>query len=285
MFGLNIIAKKDSSKSATYKSFIMKKISLLLLFSLVFLSKLSFAQRLIMIGGGKRTDDVLTKLIEMSGNENGKILVIPWASGEQEKAYSNIKNEIAALSKISVENAPLSPLSAETKAQLLAQLKTAKGVFFCGGDQNRIMEVLKDEELFGAMHEMYKNNVVFAGTSAGTAIMSEIMITGEGDFKTIDGSKVETKKGLGLIDNMIVDQHFIKRQRQNRLIGLIFKNPTLLGVGIDENTALFVEQNRYAEVLGESQVMIFETTKQANEMKFIMLRKGEKYDLKKRKKL
>lgn len=264
----------------------MKKISLLLLLSLVFLLNLSFAQqRLIMIGGGKRTDDVLTKFIEMSGSENGKILVIPWASGEQEKAYSNIKNEIAALSKISVENAPLAPLNAESKTQLLAQLKNVKGVFFCGGDQNRIMEVLKDEELFRTMHEMYNNSVVFAGTSAGTAIMSEIMITGEGDFKAIDGSKVETKKGLGLVNNMIVDQHFIKRQRQNRLIGLIFKNSTLLGIGIDENTALVVEQNRYAEVLGESQVMIFETTKQANEMKFIMLRKGEKYDLKKRKKM
>ena len=87
------------------------------------------------------------------------------------------------------------------------------------------------------------------------------------------------------MNEIIVDQHFIKRQRQNRLIGLIFKNPNLLGVGIDENTALYVEQNRYAEVLGESQVMIFETTKQAKEMKFIMLEKGEKYDLKKRKKI
>ena len=87
------------------------------------------------------------------------------------------------------------------------------------------------------------------------------------------------------MNEIIVDQHFIKRQRQNRLIGLIFKNPTLLGVGIDENTALYVEQNRYAEVLGESQVMIFETTKQTKEMKFMMLEKGEKYDLKKRKKM
>lgn len=257
-----------------------------LLFILFLISSVSFAQeRLILIGGGKRTPDILTKFIEFSANENGKILVIPWASGEQEVAFSNIKNEVAALSKISVENAPLSPLNAETKAKLLAQLKTAKGVFFCGGDQNRIMDVLKDEELFKTMHEMYKNGVVFAGTSAGTAIMSEIMISGEGDFKVIDGSKVETKKGLGLMNEIIVDQHFIKRQRQNRLIGLIFKNPTLLGVGIDENTALVVEQNRYAEVLGESQVMIFETLKQPNEMKFLMLQKGEKFDLKKRKKM
>lgn len=260
----------------------LRKILLILLLSK---SIVSAQERLILIGGGKRTLDVLAKFIEFSGNENGKILVIPWASGEQEVAFSNIKNEVAALSKISVENAPLSPLNTETKAQLLAQLKTAKGLFFCGGDQNRIMEVLKDEELYKTMHEMYKNSVVFAGTSAGTAIMSEIMISGEGDFKVIDGSKVETKKGLGLVNEMIVDQHFIKRQRQNRLIGLIFKNPTLLGIGIDENTALVVEQNRYAEVLGESQVMIFEALKQPNEMKFLMLQKGEKYDLKKRKRM
>ncbi len=250
------------------------------------LSNFSFAQeRLILIGGGERTPDVLTKFIEFSGNENGKILVIPWASAEQEKAFSNIKNEIGVLSKITIENAPLAPLTTETKAILLNQLKTAKGLFFCGGVQTRIMEVLKDEEIFKIMHEMYKNSVVFAGTSAGTAIMSEIMITGEGDFKVIDGSKVETKKGLGLLTNIIVDQHFIKRQRQNRLIGLILQNPTLLGIGIDENTALVVEKNRYAEVLGESQVMIFESLKNPNEMKFTILKKGEKFDLKKRKKI
>lgn len=257
-----------------------------LLLALLFTANFAFAQeRLILIGGGKRTPDILAKFIEFSGNENGKILVIPWASGEQEIAFSNIKKEVADLSKISVENAPFAPLNNETKAILINQLKTAKGVFFCGGDQNRIMDVLKDEELYNMMHQMYKNSVVFAGTSAGTAIMSKIMITGEGDFKTIDGSKVETKKGLGLVNEMIVDQHFIKRQRQNRLIGLIFQNPKLLGVGIDENTALVVEQNRYAEVLGESKVMIFEALKKPNEMKFLMLQKGEKYDLKKRKKI
>ena len=257
-----------------------------LLFACLLFTNFSFAQeRLILIGGGKRTPDVLAKFIAFSGNENGNILVIPWASAEQEKSFLSIKNDLAALSKISIENAPLAPLTAETKPILLNQLKTAKGVFFVGGDQNRIMEVLKDEELVRIMHEMYKNSVVFAGTSAGTAIMSEIMITGEGDIKVIDGSKVETKKGLGLVTEMIVDQHFIKRQRQNRLIGLILQNPKLLGVGIDENTALVVEQNRFAEVLGESQVMVFEALKQPNEMKFIILQKGEKFDLKKRRRI
>ena len=129
----------------------LRKTLVLLLFT-----NLTFAQeRLILIGGGKRTPDVLTKLIEFSGNENGKILIISWASGEQEKAFDNMKNEIAALSKIQVENASLSPLTTESKAILMNQIKTAKGIFFTGGDQNRIMEVLKDDELFDILQEKY----------------------------------------------------------------------------------------------------------------------------------
>ena len=147
------------------------------------------------------------------------------------------------------------------------------------------MAVLQDAELFNALHDKYKNNTVFAGTSAGTAIMSQKMITGEGEINIIDGSKVETKPGLGLLPGVIVDQHFIKRQRQNRLIGLILQNPELLGIGIDENTAIMVEQNRFLEVLGESQVMIFEAKKQHNEMKLLLLTKGEKFDLKTRKRI
>lgn len=242
-------------------------------------------ERLIMIGGGKRTPDVMAKFIELSGKENGKILVITWASGEQEASFNAFNKDVVAQSGIKVEQAAVSPLTPETKALFLKQLQSATGVFFTGGDQTRIMAVLQDQELFDALHAKYKAQVVFAGTSAGTAIMSEKMITGEGDFKVIDGSKVEIKKGLGLLNSIIVDQHFIKRQRQNRLIGLIFQNPTLLGVGIDENTALYVEGNRVAEVLGESEVMIFEALKNPKEMKFVMLAKGEKFDLTKRKRV
>jgi cyanophycinase len=256
---------------------------LIFLLSLLLSTPLLAQERLIMIGGGKRTTDVMNKFIELSGKENGRILVIPWASGEQDESFEAFNKDVVALSKIKVEKASLSPLTTETKTIFLNQLKSATGVFFCGGDQTRIMAVLQDEELFNALHAKYKSNTVFAGTSAGTAIMSQKMITGEGDFKVIDGSKVEIKKGLGLLTSIIVDQHFIKRQRQNRLIGLIFQNPQLLGVGIDENTALYVENNRIAEVMGESQVMIFEAQKNRNEMKFLILEKGEKYDLEKRK--
>lgn len=238
-----------------------------------------------MIGGGDRTPDILSKIIETNAKDKPNILIIPWASGEPEESFQFIKSQLVAISNIQIVCAPFAPLDAEKKAKLMQQLDNAGGIFFCGGDQNRIMEVLKDQEIYDKMQQLYHNNIAFSGTSAGTAIMSEVMITGEGDFKVIDASKVETKKGLGLMKNLIVDQHFIKRQRQNRLIGLIFKYPKLLGVGIDEDTAFFVKDNRFAEVLGDSKVMIFETTKRSDEMKFMMLQKGEKYDLKKRKKI
>lgn len=255
-------------------------------FIILFSASISLAQeRLILIGGGKRTPDVLTKFIEWSGKEQGKILVIPWASGVQDESFESINKELTSLSAIKVEKSSLSPLTAESRLVFLNQLKTASGVFFTGGDQTRIMAVLEDVELFNALKEKYKQGTVFAGTSAGTAIMSEKMLTGEGDFKVIDGKKVEVKRGLGLLTNIIVDQHFIKRQRQNRLIGLIFQYPALLGVGIDENTALMVQDNHVAEVMGESQVMVFEAQKKRNEMKFVLLEKGEKYDLDRRKRI
>jgi beta-lactamase class A len=87
------------------------------------------------------------------------------------------------------------------------------------------------------------------------------MITGEGDFKIIDGAKVDTRAGLGLLpDNILVDQHFIKRQRENRLFGLMLQGPELFGLGIDEGTAVLVSDNRKAEVVGASSVMFIKRT-------------------------
>jgi cyanophycinase len=256
----------------------------LILAIILFFSVNVFSQQhLIMIGGGDRPNDVLNKIVELSDGEKGKLLVITWASGVPEESFTAFKEDIEKVSKIQLIKAPFRPLNQETKTQFLQQLKESTGVFFTGGDQNRVMEVLQDETLFKALHEKYKSGTLFAGTSAGTAIMSEKMITGEGDFTVIDGTKVEIKKGLGLLTKAIVDQHFIKRSRQNRLMGLIWQNPHLLGIGIDEDTAFYLKDNKIGEVLGDSKVMIFDAKKEP--LKVVLLKKGEKFDIKKRKKL
>lgn len=236
-----------------------------------------------MIGGGERPASILSKLTELGGGDKGKMLVITWASGDPQASFKAFKEDVEKVSKIELVFAPVTPLIDEAKSKFLQQLKESSGVFFTGGDQNRIMEVLKDENLLKALTEKYNGGAVFSGTSAGTAIMSKIMITGEGDFKVIDGNKVETRDGLGLLPNTIVDQHFIVRQRQNRLFGLILKNPTMIGIGIDEDTAFYVSDNRFGEVLGDSQVMILDAQNKTNELKVHLLKPNEKFDLKKRK--
>ena len=238
-----------------------------------------------MIGGGERTKDVLTRLAAWTGDEKSKLLVVTWASGVPVESFAAFKADFESVSKIELINAPIRPLDEAAKLKFLEQLKQANGVFFTGGDQNRIMEVLSEAKLLNALKEKYKSGAVFAGTSAGTAVMSAIMITGEGDFTVLDGTKVETKSGIGLLTGVIVDQHFIKRSRQNRLHGLILKNPALLGIGIDEDTAFAVRDNRFAEVLGTSGVLIFDARKSVNPMRLFHLKTSEKFDLKKRKRI
>lgn len=251
---------------------------------LLFLSQTSFAQeRLIIVGGGARPVAAMSRFVEWAGRERAHILIIPWATAEPQASFESLKKDFASFQTANIELAPIAPLTDATKIKFMDQLKNATGLFFTGGDQVRIMDVLKDETLLQALKQRYAAGIVFGGTSAGTAIMSRQMITGEGDFTVIDGRKVETRAGLGLLpEGVIVDQHFIKRQRQNRLFGLILQNGNALGIGIDEGTALIVTDNRYGEVIGASQVMMVDAQKRDGALTVYLIQPGESLDLRKR---
>jgi cyanophycinase len=132
----------------------------------------------------------------------------------------------------------------------------ARGVFFAGGDQIRITKALLDTPVGTAIADAFAHGAVVGGTSAGTACQSSPMITGEGDFKVIRANSVELVQGLGFFRGVIVDQHFIARQRSNRLISVILEHPDLLGVGVDEETAVWVRPDNTFQVLGKSCVMV-----------------------------
>jgi cyanophycinase len=239
-------------------------------------------ERLVVVGGGKRPEAAMRKFVEWAGGERANILVIPWATSEPESSFEYLKKDLAALSPKSIVLAPVAPITAEKKQLFLEQLKNSTGVFFTGGDQVKTMEVLKDEALLVALREHYKTGAVYGGTSAGAAIMSTQMITGEGDFTVINGSMVQTSRGLGLLpEDIIIDQHFIKRQRQNRLFGLVLQSGQKFGVGIDEDTALLIVDNRYGEVVGSRQVMTVDPRDQ-NKLMIQLVKPGEWLDLKKR---
>jgi cyanophycinase len=244
---------------------------------------ISAQERLVIVGGGDRPQAAMAKFVEWAGKDRAHILVIPWATAEPEASFDYLKKDLAAFSPRDIELAPIAPFTPDKKEKFLAQLKNATGVFFTGGDQVRIMDVLKDDSLVQSLKERYAAGIVFGGTSAGTAIMSRRMITGEGDFTVIDGKKVETSNGLGLLpEDIIVDQHFIKRQRQNRLFGLILQGGGTFGVGIDEDTALLVADNRFGEVIGEHQVMTVDLQRDGS-LIVRLLNPGQTLDLRTRK--
>ena len=106
-------------------------------------------------------------------------------------------------------------------------------------------------------------------------------MTGEADLKIIDGAKVGVRKGLGLLPNVIFDQHFLVRQRHNRLLGLAMQNPKILAIGIDEDTAVLIEDNRKLTVVGETKVIFVHATRSNKEFAMAILGPNEKFDLKK----
>ncbi len=239
-------------------------------------------QRLFVVGGGDRPDEAVKKFIEWSGGEKARLLMITWASGVPEESFEALKKDFSIVPTATIEHAAMRPLDAEKRTKLIEQLKTATGIFFSGGDQNRIMDVLADEELLKLIREKYRAGTPVGGTSAGAAAVSDPMMTGEADLKILDGSKVGTRKGLGLIPNVIFDQHFLVRQRHNRLFGLLMVNPNMLGIGIDEDTAVLIEDNRRLTVAGKTFVMIVNASYRAG-MLVNFLKPGQSYDLRKRK--
>jgi cyanophycinase len=239
-------------------------------------------ERLVLLGGGPRPPAALARFVEWAGNGASRLLVITWASADPLDSYLSIERDLRLFRPASVEAAPFAPLGPGDKERVLDAVRRATGIFFGGGDQGRILDVLQDPDLLEALRERYRRGVVFAGTSAGTAVMSGLVITGGGDPTVLDGRRVEVRAGLGLLPGVILDQHFLKRQRQNRLFGLVLDHPRLLGVGVDEGTALVVSDNRHAEVVGPGPVMMVDAVAGTDDLVVSLLRPGESFDLKTR---
>jgi cyanophycinase len=129
-----------------------------------------------------------------------------------------------------------------------------------------LIDVLLDTPLHQNLLELHRRGCVIGGTSAGAAVMSEIMITGDERRKsregrgwsTIEAENVITVRGFGLVEEAIVDQHFVARKRHNRLMSLVLEKPTLVGLGIDESTAVLIRPDGAYEVLGNNQVIVYD---------------------------
>jgi cyanophycinase len=225
---------------------------------------------LVIIGGGARPAYVVKKIVELAGGKNARLIIIPNASGEPLEVALNQKKEFEKYDPARVDYLIFSKKEADT-AKNLDLMERATGIFFSGGDQEKLIASLKGTRLFDKIQALYyEKGGVISGTSAGAAVMSKIMLTGveiihkAPDFTSIQQKNVQTEEGFGFVSKAIIDQHFIVRKRQNRLISLALENPGLPCIGIDEATAVIVKPNDTLTVLGEGTVMVFDAAKAKN---------------------
>lgn len=251
----------------------------MVIFLLILISFLSQAStHLVLIGGGKRPPQAMAEFVSMAGKSQARLLIIPWASGSVESA-ENIKLELMEYHPAQVDIAPLELIGTEAVTLFHQKLSLYQGIFFTGGNQNVLMERLHKYQLVEKFRAFFQQGIAFAGTSAGTAIMSHRMLTGVSDLTVINGKSTELAPGLGLLpSNILVDQHFIVRSRFNRLAGVVLDQEHALGLGIDENTSLVIRDNK-AKVVGPTQVMLFEKQGK-NKIAIILKVPGEEFDLK-----
>lgn len=245
-----------------------------LLLAMVLLTRIGLAQsHLVLVGGGQHPPEAMKAFYDWTGREEPRILVIGWASSVPDENLRIVLDDYAKYA-----HRPQLELAARDQATVLQQLERSDGVWFTGGDQTKVMQVLKDRVLLLALRKKYQEGTVFGGTSAGCAIMSLKMLTGNADLTVIDPAKVEIAEGLGLLpETVIVDQHFLRRQRENRLFGALLGNPGYTGIGIDEDTAMLLSDGSQARVVGRAQIML--VTPQPDGMRIQLFQPGERFRL------
>lgn len=223
---------------------------------------------LVVVGGGPRPESVMSRFIELAGGPGeARIAIFPTSSSEPVETGEGLIEEMLALGAVEAVSFPIT--REEATEEVAATLEGFTGIWFAGGSQRRHTGILKGTPVEDAVHRFYQEGGVIGGTSAGAAIMSEMMITGQeerpgGDrpsresYITIDRENIVTEPGIGFLDDLIIDQHFIRRKRHNRLISLVLENPELLGAGIDEETAIVVRPDGLWEIVGNSTVVVYD---------------------------
>jgi cyanophycinase len=218
---------------------------------------------LFIVGGGSTPATVTQEFVRLAGGPGAaKIIVFAMASAAGERSgeakAEDLRTLGAAARNVWIDHAQA---DLDSVARLLDD---ATGIWFGGGDQNRLLDVLRNTRTARAITARFQAGAVVGGTSAGAAIMSTPMITGDElarrdtteSWTRVARGTVAVDSGLGLLTEAVVDQHFLRRRRHNRLLSLVLADAPHVGVGIDEGTALIVEPTGRWRVIGVSSAFV-----------------------------
>ncbi len=245
------------------------------------------------IGGGNiKSDLIIKKFIQLAGGNNAAIIVIPTAEGSEK--YDENAGGAGKMRQLGATNVTVLHTNdwriANTDS-FVKSLNYANAVWFGGGRQWRLVDSYKNTKAEKLFWSILDRGGVIGGSSAGATIQGSFLA--RGDSKNNQIMVGDHQEGFGFLKNVAIDQHVIARNRQFDMFEILKIHPELLGIGIDENTAIVVQGNQF-EVIGESNVIIYDTTfwsREGSDLKnlpdktklFYFLKNGDKYDLLNRK--
>lgn len=252
---------------------------------------------LIIIGGAEDKEgkkDILKKVCECIKKEEDDLVVATIATEYPKEAAEKYRKAFGELGVVNIDILDISKREDAYKEENVAMIKDASLIFFTGGDQLRITSLIGGSPIYDALKEVAEKGIYIVGTSAGASVMSDTMIVEGNDEEAPRKCTLKMSPGLGLIDNVIIDQHFAQRGRIGRILSGIAQNPEVMGIGIDENTAIIVNKDGKVEVVGEGAVYFIDgsgisytnVSEQYSEevlsiynVKLHVLKEGNKFDL------
>jgi cyanophycinase len=221
-------------------------------------SIMNTVQQLVIIGGSEERSgncQILREFVRRSGGRSANIVVMTAATSEPDEAGKTYIEVFRRLGAAAVTVVDTRDRQDSEKRDAVWAIAQATGIFFTGGDQARIVRAIRHTILDDAIRKRYDEGIVVGGTSAGAAIMPDKMIV-DGDSETSPRADVvQMGEGMGFLPNVIIDQHFAQRGRLGRLLAALLLEPSVLGFGIDENTAMVVEGDEFV-VMGEGAVTV-----------------------------
>ena len=226
---------------------------------------------LVIAGGGTLPDDIVEEFIELAGGKQAKLIIIPTASSEADKKDDELLTPWKKFETASLISLHTRDKNQANEAAVVEPLKQATGVWLEGGDQRRLTAAYRGTAVEKELKALLARGGVIGGTSAGAAVMSDLMIAA--------GSiEAETEAGFGFLPQAVVDQHWLKRNRVNRLLGVLREHPGRVGFGIDEGTALVVK-GRDLTVVGSSYVTACLAAGEIRPLRMEVWKAGDRADL------
>ena len=223
--------------------------------------------KLLIIGGAEDKEGdckILREFLRCAGGTKAHIVIMTAATSLPGEVGDNYIRVFERLGAEDVRVVDTQTPEETRNPEYLEAIEQATGIFFTGGEQARIITCLKDTKLDAAIHKRYAEGIIIGGTSAGAAMMPDMMII-EGDSETNPRVDVVAMgPGMGFLPGVVIDQHFAQRGRLGRLVTALLLQPAVLGFGIDENTAILVSGDEF-EVIGESAVTVIDESEKLHD--------------------